>query len=417
LDEECVWEVCWTEAGKAEKSARFDRLVLATGQFPSSLRDWQSPLPCSEFKGTVVNGRHVRKDNFQPGNRVAVLGFGKTALDSCSLAAERGCSVSLIFRHPRWTVPQYLLGIHCSRILYARYASIFLPCWVHTLPLERVVHSRWFGWLRWLVWSLISLTVALMCVIRAPWPWSDGGRGLRRICSMLPPLSVLPAQVGAVTPMSTPTFFRQVGLGILQPLQGNATSIVAGGVQLADGRLIKADVVVIAFGSDPIRFPMLPAELERKVLSDDGAYLYRHCLHPLVHPRSLAFGCTHHSFLHLTSCHVAALWCSAVWSGDLPLPPRNEMEAVRNAMRNYKRTKCFMQPHRANNINARAQNFSDALLAELELQPCRKSNWLAECAAPYTASDYRSVLDEYLTAAAARRAAKRTLHPRLDLIT
>ena len=44
------------------------------------------------------------------GKRVVIVGYGKSALDMATLAAERSAQVHHVFRTPSWLIPEWILG-------------------------------------------------------------------------------------------------------------------------------------------------------------------------------------------------------------------------------------------------------------------------------------------------------------------
>src|SRR5436190_1193955 len=81
----------WALAG-AHEEHRFDHLVVAVGQYSEGKR-----RPAFEgeetFRGVVGTERDVRSLEDFRGQRVAVVGFGKSALDIATLASGRGARV------------------------------------------------------------------------------------------------------------------------------------------------------------------------------------------------------------------------------------------------------------------------------------------------------------------------------------
>ncbi|MBW4571947.1 MAG: hypothetical protein KME31_29230 [Tolypothrix carrinoi HA7290-LM1] len=92
--------------------------------------------------------------------RVAVVGFGKSAIDMAVLAAERGRQVHHVFRTPRWLVPQRIFGLHYTYALFNRINSVMLPSWAHPTMAERFLHSH-LNFIVWGYWSLIELILRL----------------------------------------------------------------------------------------------------------------------------------------------------------------------------------------------------------------------------------------------------------------
>ena len=66
--------------------------------------------------------REVRSLDIFDDKRVAVVGFGKSALD-VHICGSSKQGVHHIFRMPRWTIPEWILGVHFTHILFSRFGQ------------------------------------------------------------------------------------------------------------------------------------------------------------------------------------------------------------------------------------------------------------------------------------------------------
>src|SRR5690606_11041111 len=142
-----------------ERSEAFDHVVFAIGQYTAAPQSIARPGR-ERFAGQVVGDREIHDLGVLAHRRVAVVGFGKTAVDLATFAALRGSQVHHVFREPRWLVPRVLLGIHFANIMFSRMSTAMIPAWVQPSLAERLLHAR----LRPLVsgfWSMIAGLVRL----------------------------------------------------------------------------------------------------------------------------------------------------------------------------------------------------------------------------------------------------------------
>ncbi|WP_428261970.1 flavin-containing monooxygenase [Haliangium sp.] len=394
------WQlVCEHPGGREEY--RFDFVVVATGHFSEGKRRLR--LPGEEgFTGQVVTEREIDDLEVLRGRRVAVIGFGKSAVDMAAFAAERGAQVHHVFREARWLVPIRIFGVHYSTLLFSRVNTAMNPCWVQPTAGQRFLHQR----LRPLVrgfWRMVGGSVRLQNGIHPLWR----DRAVRERLRALLPRDSFDYQIRAGTALAPPAYFPAVVAGRIIPYRGTPGHFEADALVLDDGRRIPCDLVVAAMGNRSPRFPFLP-DPYRALLEadDDGVQLYRHLLHPRV-PR-LAFAGFNHGALHVAAVEIAMLWLSAYLRGDLRLPPVAHMERCIEQIKAWKREHMLFEPARACTVNARFQHYADVMLRELGLNPYRKRGLRAELFEGYGAADYGGLIEEYEQA---RRARARPFEP------
>ena len=98
-------------------------------------------------------------DDFN-GKSIAVVGFGKSAVDMAVFTTNHGAKVEHIFRTPRWLLPFKIFGIHYSRLLFSRASTSMMPCWAHASRLERALH-RYGNFLTRSFWGMIQTILKL----------------------------------------------------------------------------------------------------------------------------------------------------------------------------------------------------------------------------------------------------------------
>src|SRR5581483_3283239 len=96
----------------------------------------------SRFRGVVVTERELTALQDFDGKRVVVVGFGKSAVDMATMAANHGARVTQIFREPRWLIPQRIFGAHFTYALFNRFGSVMMTSWAHPTGAERLLHTR-----------------------------------------------------------------------------------------------------------------------------------------------------------------------------------------------------------------------------------------------------------------------------------
>lgn len=381
------WELEW-RGPQGTARQRFDWVVVASGQYTGEQQ--LLALPGRDtFRGQVVTDRDVRDLSLLAGRRVAVVGFGKSAVDMAAFAADRGSRVDHVFREPRWLIPRVILGVHGSKLLFSRMSTAMIPSWVHPGPAERLLHER----LHPLVsgfWSMIGAVIRAQTGLHR---WHLDPEVRRRMAE-LSPRSPVPYEMRSAVALAPDSYYPHVAAGRIEPRRGEPAGFTARGLVLKDGRELACDLAVLSTGFKSPRFPFLPDPYRQLLERDpDGAQLYRHLLHPQL-PR-VAFAGYNHGFLHVPAVEVATLWLCALLRGDLALPDAAEMERRIDEIRRWKREHVLFEPSRSCAIATRFHQYLDVLLADLGLRATRKSNPIAELLGPYTAADYDGVLAEY----------------------
>jgi dimethylaniline monooxygenase (N-oxide forming) len=367
----------------------FDYVVIAVGQYTEGKYAPQFPGQ-EQFQGQVLTERDIKDMNIFANKTVVVVGYGKSAVDMATMAAEKGAKTHLVFRTARWLIPRYIFGVHMKYALFGRFGSIMMPSWVHPSAAERFLHEK----LPFLIsgfWSMIANVVRLQHSRALRGKDADAKR---RFQAVQPPHAILP-DLRSAAALAPTNYFAYLADGKIEPHQAQVTGFTKDAIQLSTGETIQNDLTILSVGSKSPAFPFLPAEYRKLLESEeDGAQLYRHLIHPRI-PR-MGFAGFNHGFMHVPAAEVGTLWLSALMDGTLTLPSVDEMEASIEYVRQWKRDNIHFEPSRSCAINTRYQQYIDTLLMELGLSPYRKTpNVFAEIFAPYSANDYRNIVTEY----------------------
>lgn len=371
-----------------EINLHFDFVVSSIGQY-SGPKNVYPFVNQDLFKGEVLTERDI--DDFRKfkNRRVAVVGYGKSALDMASLSQKYGAHVIHIFRTPRWTVPYRIMGIHYSHAFFSRLGSIMMNSWVQTGRLEIFLHKRMRIFIN-IFWKCIECVLAIGILITG---LSKGRKGIKRVCSLIPkhPLTMDLRSAAALRPKK---YVKNVASGKIKAVVGEIHSFISNGVRLNNGTDVAADVVILSLGSSKPEFPFLPSKFRKLLESDnDGVQLYRHMIHPGI--QNFAFAGYNHGFLHISAVEVGAVWLCALLDKDIQLPSKEEMTTSIEKVKNWKRKHINYEPSRLCAVNTRYQQYLDLLMRELGLSPYRKSNLAAEIFSRYTSGDYKGVYEDY----------------------
>ncbi|KZV64499.1 FAD/NAD-P-binding domain-containing protein [Peniophora sp. CONT] len=229
-----------------EERLRYDKLVLCTGAChvpltPTSLQE--SAARATGFDGLVFHSRdfgsHLRAGDLKPGSKVVVVGGGRSAQDVAKHLANAGHSVSIVFEKADAFLAASPPGLP-DFIRRSRFLSILMPHSSLDSRLERFLHQTRIG--------ATIVHGVLNAIIRSSYTAMSVPKNspLRNTHSLF--WGVRINDEGASSPDS---FFALVNSGnttVLSPARVSGYASDGRGVQLADGRVLPADVVVLATG-------------------------------------------------------------------------------------------------------------------------------------------------------------------------
>ncbi|MBD2308710.1 NAD(P)/FAD-dependent oxidoreductase [Chroococcidiopsis sp. FACHB-1243] len=366
----------------------FPYVLIATGQY---LQKYHPTFAGEvDFTGKVVTEREIKSLDIFNDKCVAVVGFGKSAIDMTVLAAQRGQQVYHIFRQPRWLIPQRILGLHYTHVLFSRINSVMTPSWAYPTTVERFLHQR----LNFIVSSFGRL-VELILRLQVQWMRFGRDQAAADRLKIVQPTHSLVSDLRSATAVAPDAYYRFVAEGRIQPHQAKLSGFFEETIKLEQGQEIHCDVVVLSLGSQTPVFSFLPERYRHLLeVQKDGVQLYRHLIHPRV--SNLAFVGFNHGFLHVPAVEIGTLWFCAYLKGELELPSVEQMEQDIEQVRQWKRAHIRFEPTRGSGVNVRYQQYIDILLRDLGVSSYRKMpNILAEIFARYNCSDYKNVLEEY----------------------
>jgi cation diffusion facilitator CzcD-associated flavoprotein CzcO len=367
----------------------FAYVIIATGQYTEG--KYRPRFPGEEqFTGSIITERDIRSLDVFDGKRVAVVGFGKSALDMSTFASGRAKEVHHVFRTPRWTIPEWILGLHFTHILFSRFGTVMMTSWAHPTAAERFLHGPMKAGID-KFWDVIASVFK--------WQIERLGRNKDqaakdRLSAVIPKHKFLPdlRSAGALAPES---YYPLVADGKIQPHHSELMGFSPNGIQLQGGCEISCDLVVLSVGSKTPSYPFLPEKYRQLLEGEpDGAQLYRHLIHPHI-PR-IGFAGFNHCFMHISAVEVGTLWLCAYLRGEIKLPSIQEMEQSVERVRQWKRAYIQFEPSRSVAVNTRFQQYIDILLKDLGISPYRKlPNVPAEIFGRYGSADYAGITEEY----------------------
>jgi len=368
---------------------QFDYVIISNGQYTQRKVRPQFENE-SNFSGSILTELDIKDLSVFKGKRVAVIGFGKSALDMATFATENAALVHHVFRTPRWLLPEKILGMHFTRALFNRFGTVMMRSWVQPTAMESFLHRR----MQFMVMGFWKMIAGILKFELKKHGFGKGKEARRRL-SVVTPKTVLINDLGSKTALAPEQYLPLIASGKILPHHASLRSFGKNEIMLDNGEAVGVDIVLLCLGFDTPTFPFLPQQY-RSILEkeNDGVQLYRHILHPHI-PR-LAFNGFNHGFLHVPTVEIGTQWICAMIRGEIELPEPEQMEQVMGRVHRWKRTYVNYDPARSYSTSTRFHQYIDVLLKDLGVSPYRKMpNVFAELFARYEAADYKGVTEEY----------------------
>lgn len=311
------------DGGNGPTTRAVDWVVLANGVFSTPhVPTWPGREEFEAHGGLVVEPTQLGDGAVLAGKDVVVVGWGKTACDVAAASSRTAASTTVVARAIRWKVPKRIVGGLTFRHLLLTRLGEHLMAPERTTPAQRL---------------LATLDLPLR---RASLHWLAGrisrGTGLRAVG--LVPTVPLPFSDSLVTD----GFFEAVAQGRIAVRRDTSIAALgsadgAGEVRLADGRRVRADVVVAATGFDQ-DLSLFDPPVREALLGPDGSLALHRRILP-VHGRTgvvghvphLAFAGWGNTYRSPLTAEVGAVWLAGHLAGVVPTP--SPQEALRTADR------------------------------------------------------------------------------------
>ena len=278
-----------------------DWLVVANGVFSTpNVPSWPGRAAFEAHGGQVLLPTELGDGAALAGNRVLVVGWGKTACDIAAQSSRTARSTTVVARTLRWKIPKRIAGgLTFRHLLLTRLGE-------HLLTASRKELLGLVDWpvrraAIWLLRARIARRLqlpALGMVPTEPLPWSDS--------------------------LVTEGFFEAVADERIdvrreQSVQELGAADGVAGVRLSDGSWLPTDVVVAATGFDQ-DLSFLAAPVRAALVDSDGTLHLQRRILPL-HVPQLAFAGWGHTYRSPLTAEIGAVWLAAHLAGALVQGP------------------------------------------------------------------------------------------------
>jgi cation diffusion facilitator CzcD-associated flavoprotein CzcO len=301
--------------GDSERTERFDHLVVANGVFSEpNLPTYDGEADFRAAGGDVRPAAGFGAVEDARDKHVVVVGYGKTACDIAHEAAGVAAGTTVIARQLLWKVPRKVGGVlNFKHLLLTRMGEALFR-WQHLRGTERFLHGPGNGLRRTMLNSLGPLTAR-----QYKWAQLD-----------LMPGGAMEDIVKNAIGLVTDGFYEDVAAGRVAVHRDRTIKRLlekdgAPHVELSDGTVLRADLVVCATGYRQ-SLSFLDESLVARLRDEHGNFrLYRQ-IHPVDVP-ALSFAGYNSSFFSPLNAETAAHWIAALLAGRLELPAAEAMRA------------------------------------------------------------------------------------------
>lgn len=195
------------------------------------------------------------------GKRVAVVGFGKSAVDMADFAVQQQQKAGVsCLPHSEMDVSPAIVRRTLPHYFFNRFGSMMMPSWLHPSAVERMMHLRTPGFVR-SFWKMIEGLLRGKIMKRGAKLGPDIQQRLR--CLIPDPPAFLLRRAGQV-------IILFVAAGRIAP-HHEIAAFTPKGILLQNGVTMDCDVVMLLLGNSTPSFPFLPAEY-RAMLTNRMAY-------------------------------------------------------------------------------------------------------------------------------------------------
>jgi Flavin-binding monooxygenase-like len=294
--------------GSEESTGHFDRLVVANGIFcEPAMPRFAGQAEFTAAGGRVMAGTEMHDAEQARGQRVLVVGYGKSACDVTVPLSQVAASTDVIARHLLWKIPRRIGGFLNFKLLLQTRLGEALFRYLRPGPVEKFLHGPAKRVRGNMINSIGSVSVRQF--------------GLAQL-GLVPPGQMEDIVRGAIG-LASEGFFEGVAAGQVT-VRANRTIVSLLSVdgvptaELDDGTRLPADLIVCATGFTQ-SVPFLPAAVAACVLDPRGNFqLYRQ-IRPVDVP-GLYFNGYNSSFFSPLNAEMAAVWIAADLAGAIPLP-------------------------------------------------------------------------------------------------
>ncbi|MDZ8051630.1 MAG: flavin-containing monooxygenase [Aulosira sp. ZfuVER01] len=325
--------------------------------------------------GLVLHSTDINDDSLIQGKRVVVVGFAKSAADIATFAVDKASECTLVFRQASWKIPRYFLGfINIKYLMLTRLGQVWFP-YRRLRGVEKVLHTVGKP-LVWAFWRTLEMLLRLQLRLDA--------------CGMLPD-EPIEGFINCPLSIATKNFYKYVRQGKIRAKKTTIERFVPGGVELANGEQLSADVIIFATGFHQ-NIPFLQDQYRQQIIDRQGIFhLYRNLIHPDV--PEMGFVGYNSTFSGTLSSEIGSRWLIEYVKGNLELPSRSEMLKDIDAELDWRLTKTPRGLYSGTCFFPFSFHYLDYLMRDMGAK-LRQTGSFAEMMMPLSPSAYKNLRQE-----------------------
>lgn len=384
------WDVTSTCSG-VESTEHFDHLVLASGIFS---RPFIPPVEgLAEFEaagGQYLPSSHFHSMDQVRGKDTVVLGYGKSACDITAEIAKEAASTTVVARELLWKMPRKVKGVLNYKFLMLTRLGEGLFRYRAVNGAEKVLHARNSTLANGMLGSVESVTTSQLKLKKL-------GLVPQGQFSDIAKSTVSLASEGFFEGIESGKITVQRDTVITRLFEKDGKPMA----ELANGQVIKADIVIAATGWTQ-DIPFLPQSVLDQLFDENGDFLLYRQIHPIQVP-DLDFAGYNSSFFSPLSAEVSAIWIGSHLAGHHQTPSTEEMMSETRARLAWMRERTGGLHARGTNIIPFSMHNVDEVLSDVGLdvsKATKAKQWLL----PPKPADYRHITPTLVKRIAARAA-------------
>lgn len=367
-----------------------DFLVVCNGVFSEP----NLPLiPGRElFRGTVLHRTEFRQEHLDAARqqKVAVVGFAKSAHDILSQVSNVSDKPVCIYREAKWKMPRIFWGLNVKYLLLHRFGESLFP-YRFLYGIHRFLHGPLGKPVTGLLVKGLGKLVAAQLKLKKS--------------SLLPDKSfdsIANCSIG----LTSDKFYERAATGEIELAKGEIDRFVPDGVVLNTGQRIVADQVIFATGFRQT-VPFFDEAIRGRIRNQKGWFqLYRNVL-PADVPKLSFVGYNPSLFTPFTS-ELAAHYSAQYFKGQLNLPDAQAMKVEIALHHDWLRQRAPHSNASGTCIIPFSFHHADELMRDMGLRTRRTRNPITEFMAPFNPAMYKGLAAE-LQALCARRPTVETI--------
>lgn len=356
----------------------YEHLVLASGIFSRPfLPPFEGIDALEAAGGQVCPASDFHSLDRVRGKHVVVVGYGKSACDITVEIAQVAAGTTVVARELLWKMPRKIKGVLNYKYLMLTRMGEGLFRYRTISGMEKVLHAGGSKLADGMLGSVEKVTSGQLMLDKL---------GLR-------PAGTFKDIARSTVSLASDGFFEGVAEGRISVHRDTTITRFLEKdsepwAELADGELVRADVVLAATGWTQ-ELPFLPDEVVDRLTDDNGDYLLYRQIHP-IDVEDLSFAGYNSSFFSPLSAEVSAIWIGSWLAGHHALPSVDEMHAHVADRLVWMRKRTDGQHARGTNIIPFSLHNIDEVLSDVGLDVGRATKmkqWLL----PLDPSNYRFI--------------------------